>query len=105
MNVEFSANALTDLVAIFAYLNPLNPAAAERTIAELDKRCRALSRYPERGSPALVRHGVSLRKIVVGRYVVLYEILNGTIVITAVVHGARDYDRVLRLRLSRSDED
>jgi toxin ParE1/3/4 len=104
MEVEFSANALTDLVAIFAYLNPLNPAAAERTIADLEKRCRSLSRYPERGSPALVRQGVSLRKVVVGRYVVLYEVLNDTIVITAVVHGARDYERVLRLGVSRSDE-
>lgn len=105
MKVEFSMSAQRDLVAILEYLRPLNPRAAKRIVDELEKRCRSLSRFPRRGAPALTRGGTVVRRLVVGQHLILYEVTDQLVVIDAVVHGARDYEQLLKLRAAAAKED
>ena len=105
MRVEFSLGARGDLIAIFDYLRPRNPRAARRIVSELEKRCRSLSRYPERGAPVISRRGVPLRRLVVGQYLIFYEVTDEKVFINAVVHGARDYEPLVELRTSAAKDD
>ena|SRR5829696_122437 len=105
MKVEFSISARRDLIAIFEHLQPLNARAARRIVDDLEKRCRSLSRFPRRGTPVLTRGDVLLRRLVVGQYLVFYEVLDRIVVIDAVLHGARDYEGLLEKRISAAKEE
>src|SRR5215210_9072114 len=76
-----------------------------RIVSELEKRCRSLSRYPKRGAPVISRRGVPLRRLVVGQYLIFYEVTDEKVFINAVVHGARDYEPLVELRTSAAKDD
>ncbi len=89
MPVEFSPEALGDLVAIRAYVGERNPAAASRLAVQLVAACDRLESMPERGKPGLVP---GTREITsVWPYVIVYAFDGaGTVEIIRVWHGSQD---------------
>jgi plasmid stabilization system protein ParE len=86
MKVRYNRGALFDLNEILNYIAERNPAAAAGQLAKFEAAARLIGRNPEIGQLTL-REG--LRRIVVGRYLMVYEIGAAEITIHYVRHGAR----------------
>ena len=91
------ANA--DLDAIWDYIAPHNPSAADRLIDRIIKCCDRLATNPRIGSdcrnlaPGLPS---DLRQFPVGNYVIVYRPIDDGIVVYRVLHGRRDIPQVFR---------
>lgn len=90
---QFTAPARLDLLEIYEYIAPDNPAAAARWIDKLESECRKLADMPGMGRR---REDLApgLRSFVVGAYLIFYRPIDGGVQITRVLHGARDIDRL-----------
>lgn len=88
LRVEWQPTAQADLEAIFAYLLPLNPFAAEHVVQELTIAADSLSTFPQRGRPGRVKGTRELAAV--WPYVVIYEVQAETVVILRIWHGAQD---------------
>ena len=95
MRVQFSDDAKADLLEIEAYIAADNPRRALTFIGELRERCRSLSRLPFAFPVVRLRSGVELRRRSYASYNIFYRVKDETVVITRVLHGARDYSRLL----------
>jgi toxin ParE1/3/4 len=86
-----------DLSEIYEYLAAENPRAAEAILSRIEKDLQLLTRQPQLGRiPAdeeLVRMGY--RYLVIGDYLSFYTLEGQTILTHRIIHGARDYLRVL----------
>lgn len=51
---------------------------------------RTLNRFPQQGRKVPEFNDESIREILVSSYRVIYEVQDGRILITAVIHGKRD---------------
>lgn len=81
--------ARQDLIDIWRYIAPNNPAAADALLDRIDEKCALLARNPRLGAERSdIRPG--LRYLVVGEYLILYRIIEHGIEIVRVVHGRRD---------------
>jgi toxin ParE1/3/4 len=89
--------AREDLFSIWSYIDANNPPAADRVIAELSRACERLVDAPRmgRGRDEL-RPG--LRSWVVAPYVVFYVIVEDSIEVVRVLHGARNIEAILSNR-------
>lgn len=89
MPVVFRDRAEADLAEIAAYIAADNPRRAASFVNELIDRCLAIASRPlaARERPEI---GDGVRLVVHGKYVVVYRIDDGDILILRVVHGARD---------------
>lgn len=89
MTVGWSAAALSDLVALRAYIAQHNPAAAERVVFDIiDNVEELLPAHPHIGRPGRVP---GTRELVIPQteYIVPYQVRNGRIQVLRVYHGAR----------------
>lgn len=72
-----------------------NPARADAFVGEMYDRCIRLDRFPE--SHALIsdprKRGV--RRVVHGKYLIFFRLAGSTVEVLHVLHGARDYHRLL----------
>ena len=96
--VVISPAASSDIQEIVEYVAQEAPAAAARLRKTLRQRCLTLARQPELGR----RYDNRFRVLVEGQYLIFYR-LDGvgnkrTVVISIVVHGARDFGRLLEAR-------
>ena len=86
-----------DLSEIFEYLAAENLKAAEGTLTRIEKNLQLLARQPHLGrmpnDEELVRMGY--RYLVIGDYLAFYTLEGQTILLHRIIHGARDYLRVL----------
>jgi toxin ParE1/3/4 len=82
-------------IDIWLHIAQDNPAAADRQLDRIDKKCEAYANQPEMGDlrPDL---GSEIRCFIVGNYVVLYRPVDDGILVLLVVHGARDIPAVFR---------
>jgi toxin ParE1/3/4 len=88
--VVWLTEALDQLNQIAAYIRIFNPASADRITDRLTALGDSLTKFPNRGRPA--KHG--LRELTtVPPYVLRYEVVDQTVYIVAVVHGARQAER------------
>ena len=89
MRVEFSRFVEGDLEAIADYIAEDNPARAVTFIGEIRNKARAIGRRPRlyRLRPEI---GPDARMAVVGRYILLFRILDDKVRIERVVFGGRD---------------
>lgn len=87
--VVFTPAAETDLDDIWYAIALDNPAAADRTIDAIQKRCGQLCAFPESG-PLRSEIAAQARSLNEGRYVILYRISATAVEIIRIVHGARD---------------
>jgi plasmid stabilization system protein ParE len=95
MKVVFSKQAQVDLVAIGDWIRRENPVRADSFVQELLDACESLADFPERFPywPRPKRR--PLRHRAYGNYLILYEVGESCVTITAIVHGARDVDALL----------
>ena len=86
-----------DLSEILEYISVDNPKAAERTLIHLDKRLALLARQPHLGripnDEELVRMGY--RVLIISDYLAFYTLEERTVLVHRIIHGARDYLRLL----------
>lgn len=88
MKIRWTVGAERDLNAIFDHIIEHDPKAALFTCRQIRERVEALSQFPEMGRPGRIS---GTRELVLSGtpYVVPYRIRRRTVVILAVVHGAR----------------
>jgi toxin ParE1/3/4 len=82
-----------DLIDIWLWIAADNPPAADRLLDRIDATCGRLADNPRMG-PARPDIAPDARSFVVGRYLVLYRLVDDGIEIVRVLHGARDVPRV-----------
>ena len=85
-----SSQSDEDLIAIWLYIAEVgqSPDAADRLLREIDRRIELLARFPELGESQPL-FGERTRRIIVGNYLVYYDVLEDAIHILRVYHAAR----------------
>lgn len=77
---------------MFLYIAQENLEAAERVHSQLYNSLITISRQPKIGR-LRGEIGSGMRSLAVGGYVVYYRLIDGTVRILRVLHGARDQPR------------
>jgi plasmid stabilization system protein ParE len=95
MKVALSPAAEADLDRIGEWIAKDNPARAVTFLVDLRACCERLADAP-RGYPLVPRfERVGIRRRAYKNYLIFYVIRGDTIEVLHVVHGARDYERLL----------
>jgi toxin ParE1/3/4 len=95
---RLAASAVADLNGISAYLGDRNPAAADRVFDVLYQTFELLGEFPDLG---MLRNDLLAGLLVFSpprpahNYVVVYFKPGGGIEVNAVIHGARDWQRLI----------
>jgi plasmid stabilization system protein ParE len=87
MRVRLSQDALSFLRKETRYLKQHSPAAARRLLAGIDDIRSSLARFPRMGPRADDEPVPGSRRLVLGDYVLSYDIDGADIAITAIRHG------------------
>ena len=101
--VRLRPDVPADLIAIHDYLFEKNASVADRFLDVIQPTLDDLATFPGKGSPKQFR-GAKLRGIrswhVPGfrNYLILYLPIDGGIEVLAIVHGARNLQRLLKER-------
>jgi len=93
-----SADARQELKDIWEYIARDDVEAADRWIFKLRDAFRMLTRNPQAGHSRKDLTEMQVRFWPVGRYLIIYEIRQDSILIIAVTQGARDIPSYLRRR-------
>lgn len=88
-SLHFAPEADRDLESIADFIAAENPTRAASFIAEIRSRCKILREFPQ-SARRLPELGPNARILTYKRYVILYEDLHDQVLITRIVHGARD---------------
>jgi len=72
-----------------------NPSRAESFVEELYRRCTSLSDFPKSYALIVDPKSRGMRRVVHGNYLIFFRIVGDTVEVTHVLHGARDYERLL----------
>lgn len=84
-----------EIAAIGDYVAEDNTGAAVALMERLRDRCFSLETFPNRGAP----YGEHHRMLVEGEYLIFYRVSEAedavTVIIVAIVHGARDVPSLL----------
>ncbi|MCH7574718.1 MAG: type II toxin-antitoxin system RelE/ParE family toxin [Candidatus Marinimicrobia bacterium] len=104
-NVRFARQAVEDLDQIGEHLSStLGPRLAIQTVEKIKKRSKTLKSFPDRGhlTPEMERLGLfDYLEIHEGPYRIIYQIMDGGVIIHAILDGRRDVHSVLHERLIR----
>lgn len=97
--VEILTPALNDIDRIADYyLLAVGPISAEKITDKLLDGMEKLGEYPllgaEHSDPVLQEKGY--RKLICGEYICVYRLIDDTVYIYRVVHGATDYLKLLK---------
>jgi len=94
VRVAFTPEAKADLVQITDYLAEQGGPGALAFVDELNDKCASLATAPRRYPliPGYEQFGIRRRPV--GSYLILYRI-GRYIEVVRVLHGARDYERLL----------
>lgn len=86
-----------DLQELISYLAAENPDAAATALDRIETQLHALQRHPFIGrtpnDPRLT--GLGYRVLVIDNYLAFYKVKGKTVLIHRVLHGARDFVRLL----------
>ncbi len=91
-SVVVDRQARDDLVDIHAYIARDNPGAAARWIDELEEIIQSLADMPGR-VPLRDDLRPGYRIMPIGNYLIFFRIIEQTVQVVRVIHGARDIDR------------
>jgi len=94
MKLVFSPKAIDDLEKIGDYIARDNPERAVSFILEIEERCRKLLVSPD-AFPTRDDLLLGARMASYGRYLIFFRLINGTIRIERIIHGARDLRSLL----------
>ena len=95
MKVRLSARARRDLRAIFDYLVAETPEAAVRILDRLETASLELGDRAKLYPLVPLHEDTGFRRRVVGSYNVYYVIEDGGVEVVAILHSARDHERIL----------
>lgn len=90
MRIFWTRRASADLVRLHAFLEPVAPEAAARVVQQLARAPRRLLDYPRIGEKLEAYEPREVRRIIVGKYEMRYEISEGTIFILRLFHSRED---------------
>jgi len=93
--VKWSRSAKTDLQQILEFISRDAPLTAYRIATRIYESSEALSAMPDRGRVIPEFNDQTLREIFVSRYRIMYKVLNGEVLIIAVIHMSRDLQNTL----------
>jgi len=86
MDIKWTSQAVSDLSRLYDFLAPVNREAAARTIQSLTEAPVRLSAHPRLGEKLDEFHPREVRRILVGRYEMRYEITPTTLYILRIWH-------------------
>lgn len=99
IEIQFSPEAISDLKEIKAYIAEelCNEQAANRTTADILKRIRTLSAFPESGASlsSIIEMTTNYRFLVCGNYTAFYRFENDVIYIARILYGSRNFMQIL----------
>ena len=86
-----------DLNEIILFIAQDNPAAAENVATKIEKNLLTLSTHPHPGRVPNEAElaGAGYRYLIIDNYLIFYTIEEETIFVHRIIHGARDYRRLL----------
>lgn len=86
-----------DLNEIAEYVSTDSPASADKLLDRFENAFANLSRHPYIGKAPneseLARLGY--RYVVLGNYLIFYKIEQETVLVYRIIHGARDYKKII----------
>lgn len=95
MNVVLAAEAEADIEQIATYVAEQSPQNALNLIRNLRARCESLADAPH-GYPLVPRYEhLGIRRRPFGNFLIFYRVGADTIEVIHILHGARDYERLL----------
>ena len=95
MKVRITSEAEADLEAIADWIANDSPSRALSFNAELRDACLTLANLPA-GYPVVPRYErFAIRRRVYGNYLIFYRVVERTVEVLHVLHGARDYEAIL----------
>lgn len=86
MNIQWTSKASADLARLHEHLSPVAPEAAARVVQHLAHAPARLLDYPRIGEKLEAYAPREVRRIIVGKYEMRYEIAAGTIYILRLWH-------------------
>ena len=95
MNHRISPLADTDIDSIWNYVAQDNPAAADRVEQEIQEAIEKLAKNPNFGH---FRDDIAPRQYRFYRvfsYLIIYRIVEDTLIVVRVIHGARDLPKLI----------
>ncbi|MDD2586234.1 MAG: type II toxin-antitoxin system RelE/ParE family toxin [Syntrophomonadaceae bacterium] len=96
--VDLLPAAYEDLDEIFDYILLDDPAAAESMLDRIMTSLHRLQDFPNSGVKLTARSlkYYDFRMVIVDPYVAFYRFIDGKVYIYRILHGARDYIRILK---------
>ena len=91
--VSFTRRAREDLLDIWLYIAPQNPAAADRVYDHIEESCLLLRTHPQLG-PMRAEIAESARALVIERWLVLYRLIEDGVQVVRIVDGSRDLTKI-----------
>jgi toxin ParE1/3/4 len=89
LKLSVSPSAARDLEAIGEYIARDNPTGAVSFIREIKRQFRAIARRPA-AFPARDDLAAGIRMAVHGKYLILFRVVEKTVRVERVIHGARN---------------
>ncbi len=90
MKLQWTRSALADVVRLYEFLSPVNPAAAARTVQSLTAAPAKLLQQPRIGERLEEFEPREVRRLLVGRYEIRYELRESSIYILRIWHTRED---------------
>ena len=83
-----SAQSEQDLIGIWRHIAADNESAASKLLERIDRRIQGLAKHPFVGEQQ-PQFGERTRRIIIGNYLVFYDVLPDAVHVLRVFHGAR----------------
>lgn len=90
MELKWTSKALSDLARLYEFLESVNPGAAAHTVQSLTKAPTMLLRNPRVGEQLFQFEPREVRRILIDRYEMRYEIVGETIYVLRLWHTRED---------------
>ena len=90
MELKWTSQALSDLTRLYEFLSTVNQQAAARTVQALTTAPTTLLDNPRIGEQLFEFESREVRRIIVGRYEMRYEIQESTIYVLRLWHTRED---------------
>lgn len=87
MKVQWTKTSLSDLNRLYDFVKPIHPASAQKLIDGLMKAAGRIQIHPRLGEQLFEFSPRELRCIVIGKYVMHYEIANEMIFVLRIWHA------------------
>jgi plasmid stabilization system protein ParE len=91
MDVRWSDNARNDIQRLYAFLAPVNEAAAKRVVAALVAAPRRIAENPRIGEKIDEFEPREVRRIVVGHYEMRYELRDRMVFVLRLWHTREEH--------------